>query len=259
MPFLFWWNTWFGRRLPDKQITEYLQDEKRPPPHPARSSFNSVNAWAPQFSSSALVPRISPSRFARRRGSAQHRRLGHGPGHLCVPFHETLLKMLQDLLRWFAATPPFRSSASATLPPSPNRRCSAACQNRNSFAGRISDSDKVGTAVHQAVNRKGPGRPLLVHLRTSCDFLNSLAHQRRIPRANSCSRVARGRWRRGRHRGPQRRTSLGNPTRPLFSSSSRTTSRPSSLSARIPRNLRPHPPASPPHRKSIRERAAAHP
>src|SRR5260370_8458756 len=28
MPFLFWWNTWFGRRLPDKQITEYLQDEK---------------------------------------------------------------------------------------------------------------------------------------------------------------------------------------------------------------------------------------
>src|SRR6266478_464778 len=30
MPFLFWWNTWFGRRLPDKQITEYLQDEKHP-------------------------------------------------------------------------------------------------------------------------------------------------------------------------------------------------------------------------------------
>src|SRR5712691_7624019 len=30
MPFLFWWNTWFGRQLPDKQITEYLQDEKHP-------------------------------------------------------------------------------------------------------------------------------------------------------------------------------------------------------------------------------------
>src|SRR5438552_19175686 len=30
MPFLFWWNTWFGRRLPDKQITVYLQDEKHP-------------------------------------------------------------------------------------------------------------------------------------------------------------------------------------------------------------------------------------
>src|SRR5262245_65032984 len=30
LPFLFWWNTWFGRRLPDKQITEYLRDDKRP-------------------------------------------------------------------------------------------------------------------------------------------------------------------------------------------------------------------------------------
>src|SRR5262249_49058292 len=30
MPFLFWWNTWFGRRLPDRQITEYLRDEKHP-------------------------------------------------------------------------------------------------------------------------------------------------------------------------------------------------------------------------------------
>src|SRR5580700_10703351 len=30
MPFLFWWNTWFGRQLSDKQITEYLADEKHP-------------------------------------------------------------------------------------------------------------------------------------------------------------------------------------------------------------------------------------
>src|SRR5438309_10940684 len=30
LPFLFWWNTWFGRQLPDKQISEYLQDEKHP-------------------------------------------------------------------------------------------------------------------------------------------------------------------------------------------------------------------------------------
>jgi hypothetical protein len=30
MPFLFWWNTWFGRQLSDKQITEYLQDSKHP-------------------------------------------------------------------------------------------------------------------------------------------------------------------------------------------------------------------------------------
>jgi hypothetical protein len=30
MPFLFWWNTWFGRRLSEKQIAEYLHDEKKP-------------------------------------------------------------------------------------------------------------------------------------------------------------------------------------------------------------------------------------
>src|ERR1051325_2655976 len=30
MPFLFWWNTWFGRHLSDQQILEYLHDDKKP-------------------------------------------------------------------------------------------------------------------------------------------------------------------------------------------------------------------------------------
>ena len=30
MPFLFWWNTWFGRHLSDQQVTEYLHDAKKP-------------------------------------------------------------------------------------------------------------------------------------------------------------------------------------------------------------------------------------
>src|SRR5215467_13710644 len=30
MPVLFWWNTWFGRPLSEKQIAEYLTDEKHP-------------------------------------------------------------------------------------------------------------------------------------------------------------------------------------------------------------------------------------
>ena len=30
MPFLFWWSTWFGRRLSNSQITEYLNDDKHP-------------------------------------------------------------------------------------------------------------------------------------------------------------------------------------------------------------------------------------
>src|ERR1700688_1392612 len=30
MPFLFWWNTWFGRKLTDQQLNEYLHDAKKP-------------------------------------------------------------------------------------------------------------------------------------------------------------------------------------------------------------------------------------
>src|SRR6202007_2558990 len=30
MPFLFWWNTWFGRQISDRQIGEYLNDDKHP-------------------------------------------------------------------------------------------------------------------------------------------------------------------------------------------------------------------------------------
>src|SRR5271163_4820719 len=30
MPFLFWWNTWFGRHLSDQQLNEYLHDTKKP-------------------------------------------------------------------------------------------------------------------------------------------------------------------------------------------------------------------------------------
>jgi biotin carboxyl carrier protein len=30
MPFLFWWNTWFGRRLSDVQLAQYLQDKQKP-------------------------------------------------------------------------------------------------------------------------------------------------------------------------------------------------------------------------------------
>src|SRR4029079_16398578 len=30
MPFLFWWNTWFGRHLSDQQLSEYLHEDKKP-------------------------------------------------------------------------------------------------------------------------------------------------------------------------------------------------------------------------------------
>src|SRR3954469_7295381 len=30
MPFLFWWNTWFGRTLSDKEMAKYLNDDAHP-------------------------------------------------------------------------------------------------------------------------------------------------------------------------------------------------------------------------------------
>ena len=81
MPFLFWWNTWFGRQLSDKQLHEYLQDDKKPR-HIQHALVQigervtrhdaSVTRWYPDVVRLASYP---------DRGSSQHRRLGHGPGH----------------------------------------------------------------------------------------------------------------------------------------------------------------------------------
>ncbi len=78
MPFLFWWNTWFGRQLSDKQLAEYLQDEKHPR-HIQHALVQigermtrhdpSVTQWYPQ---------VAKPGFVSGRRSTQHRRLGDG-------------------------------------------------------------------------------------------------------------------------------------------------------------------------------------
>src|SRR5258706_2957593 len=96
MPFLFWWNTWFGRRLPDKQITEYLQDEK----HPRHIQHALVQLgermgrrdarakqWYPELTRLASYP-VEEVRNTDAWVMGQD---------TSVPaFHETLSKMLQD-------------------------------------------------------------------------------------------------------------------------------------------------------------------
>ncbi len=82
MPFLFWWNTWFGRHLSDQQLTEYLHDDKKP-----RHIQHALVQMGDRMShGDAAVKQWYPDliRIAGRasgRGS-QHRRLGHGAGHL---------------------------------------------------------------------------------------------------------------------------------------------------------------------------------
>src|SRR6267143_2073442 len=133
MPFLFWWNTWFGRRLPDKQITEYLQDEKHPRhiQHALiqlgeRMSHHDAGAarWYPEFVRLASHP-VEEVRNTDAWVMGQDT---SGP-----TFHETLLKMFQD------PSPMVRHNAALLQP----ARITAP------VACRVTDTDKVGTAMHQ--------------------------------------------------------------------------------------------------------------
>ncbi len=150
MPFLFWWNTWFGRRLPDRQITEYLQDEK----HPRHIQHALVQ----------LGERMSHHDPAAMRWYPELIRLASHPVEevrntdawvmgqdTCVPaFHEALRKMLQDqspMVRGNAALSLVRFGDASGRPHivallQPARIVAPA-------AGRITDADKVGTAIHQ--------------------------------------------------------------------------------------------------------------
>ncbi len=150
LPFLFWWNTWFGRQLPDKQISEYLQDEKHPRHiqhaliqlgermgrHDSRAA-----RWYPDMIRLALHP-VEEVRNTDAWVMGQDT---SGPS-----FHETLVKMLQDqspLVRGNAALSLVRFGDASGRPHivallQPARIVAPS-------AGRVTDTDKVGTAIHQ--------------------------------------------------------------------------------------------------------------
>ncbi len=151
MPFLFWWNTWFGRRLPDKQITEYLQDEKHPRhiQHALiqlgeRMSHHDAAAarWYPE-----LVRLAShPVEEVRNTDAWVMGQDTSGP-----TFHETLLKMLQD------SSPMVRGNAALSLvrfgDASGRPHIVALLQPARitaPVAGSVTDTDKVGTSIHQS-------------------------------------------------------------------------------------------------------------
>jgi len=94
MPFLFWWNTWFGRHLSDHQVSEYLHDDKKPRHIQQalvqisdRMSHNDAAVWYPD-----LVRLASDPVEEIRNTDAWV--MGQDPSG--AGFHETLLKMLSD-------------------------------------------------------------------------------------------------------------------------------------------------------------------
>ena len=150
MPFLFWWSTWFGRPLSEKQIGEYLNDEKHP-----------------RHIQHALVQ--LGDRIARRDGAAKHwyrdiaRLAAHpveevrntdawvmGQDTASQAFHDALLKMLQDpaiIVRGNAALSLVRFGDA-----SGRSQIVALLQPAKILApagGSILDAGKPGAAVHQ--------------------------------------------------------------------------------------------------------------
>ena len=150
MPFLFWWNTWFGRQLSDMQLNEYLHDEKKPRhiqhalvqigerinKHDTR-----VSRWYPEVVRLAAYP-VDEVRNTDAWVMGQDR---SGQG-----FHEALLKLLNDssgLVRGNAALSLVRFGDAAGRPQIVELLKPAVIV--APAAGKIVDSTAVGTSVHQ--------------------------------------------------------------------------------------------------------------
>ncbi len=163
MPFLFWWNTWFGRRLSDQQLTEYLHDTRKP--RHIQQALVQVGERITRGESNAKqwypdLVRLAgdPIEEVRNTDAWVMGQDTSGPG-----FHEALLKMLTDpspMVRGNAALSLVRFGDATGRPQilallQPEHIISPA-------AGRIVDSDRPGTSVHQngliaklEVNREG--------------------------------------------------------------------------------------------------------
>lgn len=155
MPFLFWWNTWFGRQLTDKQLAEYLQDAKKPR-HIQHALVQigervtrhdpSVTRWYPD------VVRLSsyPIEEVRNTDAWVMGQDVSSKDAASAGFHEALLKMLGDsslMVRGNAALSLVRFGDA-----SGRAHIVALLQPAKVIApqaGRITDASVPGTAIHQ--------------------------------------------------------------------------------------------------------------
>jgi hypothetical protein len=150
MPFLFWWNTWFGRHLSDRQLNEYLHDDKKP-----RHIQQALVQLSDRISKNeAAVKQWYPDLLRLSTYSVEEVRNTDawvmGQDTSGVGFHETLLKMLSD------SSPMVRGNAALSLvrfgDATGRPQIVALLQPAEITAprsGRIVDADRPGTAVHQ--------------------------------------------------------------------------------------------------------------
>jgi hypothetical protein len=150
MPFLFWWNTWFGRHLSDQQLSEYLHDDKKPRhiqhalvqvgDRMSRSDA-AVKQWYPDLLRLASYP-VEEVRNTDAWVMGQDT---SGSG-----FHDALLKMLADsspMVRGNAALSLVRFGDTTGRPQIVALLQPAVINAPES--GRIVDADRPATAIHQ--------------------------------------------------------------------------------------------------------------
>jgi hypothetical protein len=150
MPFLFWWNTWFGRHLSDQQLIEYLHDDKKP-----RHIQHALVQMGERMShADVAVKQWYPYLIRMANDPVEEVRNTDawvmGQDTSGAAFHDTLLKMLADsspmvrgnaalsLVRFGDATG--RPQIVALLQPA---------QITAPVTGHVVDADRPGTPVHQ--------------------------------------------------------------------------------------------------------------
>ena len=150
MPFLFWWNTWFGRHLSDQQLNQYLHEEKKPR-HIQHAlvqlgdRMSHADADAKRWYPDLILLATNPVEEVRNTDAWVMGQDTSAPG-----FHETLLKMLADrspMVRGNAALSLVRFGDATGRP-----QIVALLQPAHitaPAAGRITDSDRPGTAIRE--------------------------------------------------------------------------------------------------------------
>jgi hypothetical protein len=158
MPFLFWWNTWFGRHLSDQQLNEYLHDDKKP------RHIQQALVQLSERISNGVSPGISQNNGDAKRWYPDLLRLASYPVEQVrntdawvmgqdttgAGFHDALLKMLADsspMVRGNAALSLVRFG-DATGRPQIVALLQPAVITAREF-GVIADADRPGTAIHQ--------------------------------------------------------------------------------------------------------------
>ncbi len=173
MPFLFWWNTWFGRHLSDRQLGEYLTDAKKPR-HVQQAlvqvgeRITKHDATATQWYPDLVRLAADPVEEVRNTDAWVMGQDATGAG-----FHEALLRMLAD------PSPMVRGNAALSLVRLGDARGRShivamlrPAQVNAPEAGRVVDADRPGTAIHQGglvakvATDTGSAQPHMIEIRS---------------------------------------------------------------------------------------------